>query len=310
MTEEWINKYRPTRLEDVVGQDVIVRSLRDQVKKRSAKAYLFMGPSGTGKTTLARIVANMFGCGENVNEINAAVRTGVDDMREVTSALEYIPLGGGNQAVIVDEVQQLSKAAFNAILKTLEEPPDWLYWFLCTTEPTRVPETIRTRCAKYTMRSLSPNELFDLLDDISAKEGILDSDEGGKIISVCAKEAGGSPREAVNNLAKCSECRTREEAVALLASADNVPEAIELAKGLLNGLRWPQVRELLEGLKDTNPESIRQVVRAYIGAVALKATDPAKASHACAILDAFDKPCHPNDKITPILMSVAGLVLQ
>jgi DNA polymerase-3 subunit gamma/tau len=140
-------KYRPETWEEVVGQDAVVKSMKVVVTKKSSKCFLLSGPSGCGKTTLARIAARSLGIkgGGALREIDAASKTGVDDMRQVCVDLGYKVLGGGSRGLIVDECHQLSKAAWNSLLKITEEPPPDTYWFFCTTEPSKVPVTIKRR---------------------------------------------------------------------------------------------------------------------------------------------------------------------
>jgi DNA polymerase III gamma/tau subunit len=309
-------KYRPTRFEDVVGQDATVRSLKGVLGKNSAHAFLFTGPSGTGKTTLARIAAKQLGCTETeeVREVDAATYTGIDAMRELTATLNYKPRrkasgAEGKLALIVDEAHALSAQAWKALLKSVEEPPPWIYWFFCTTEPGKVPATIRTRCLAYALKPVSSNDLYDLLDKVAEKEGILKGEIGGKIIDLCAKEAGGSPRQALANLAACAEAKTRAEAVELLHSAEDSPEAFELAQLLDKGKApWTQVRDLLLGLTETNPESVRQVVRAYMTKAALGAESEKAWGHRLEVLDAFSKPFNSGDGITPVILAAARVL--
>lgn len=308
MTDALINKYRPQKFEDVVGQDAAVRSLKAAVEKRRGQAFLFTGPSGVGKTTLARITAKELGCQTfDIIQVDAPTYAGVEETRQLTAETLYMPLSGSPRGVIVDEVHGLSKQSFQALLKALEEPPSYLYWFLCTTEAQKVPTTIRTRCLTYELKSVGRNELLELLDGVAAAEKMKVA-EG--VIDVCARQAGGSPRQALSNLAICAVAKSRQEAAELLRSAEESPEAFELARLLVRRASWHEAQELLASLKDVSPESVRHVVRGYTTKVVLGAKDERAAGMGCEILDAFSEPFHPADGLSPVVVACARLLLK
>ncbi len=300
-------KYRPNDFDQVVGQDATVRSLLEAVKKQAGHTFLFTGPSGVGKTTLARLTAHEFDC--DLIEIDAATHTGIDDMRAVTSNLQYRPLGeGAAKGVIIDECHMLSKSAWNSLLKILEEPPDWVYWFLCTTEPVKVPASVKTRCLAYELKPVPSTVLRELLEDIVVAEGLTDCDD--KVLRLCAKEAGGSARQALINLAICAGGELSEDARELLRSAEQNSEAVELARLLVKGASWNQVQELLVQLGDISPESVRHIVRGYVTRVVLSAKSDDKAGRSLEILDAFSEPFHPSDGITPVVLACGRVLLS
>lgn len=302
-------KYRPEDFGEVVGQDAVVKSLKHALARDASHTFLFTGPSGVGKTTLARIVAATIKCQpQDLLEIDAATNTGIDDMREVTSGLNYRPLGDGAvKVIIVDECHMLSKSAWNSMLKVLEEPPDWVYWMLCTTEPLRVPASIKTRCLAYDLKPVALMQLIELLDYVVGSEGLVKIKEG--IVSLCAKEADGSPRQALVNLATCIGAGSVSQARELLRSAEGSAEAFELAQLLVKGATWEQVQALLKQLSDTSPESIRQVVRAYVTKTVLVSKREDSAGRGLAVLDAFSEPFHPSDGITPVVLACGRLLL-
>lgn len=300
-----INKYRPYELKEVVGQGAIIKSLTNVIDKRLSQAFLFTGPSGCGKTTLARIAARMFGCTSDldIQEIDAATYTGIDAMRAVTAGLNYKPLGESKvKALIIDECHALSKSAWQALLKILEEPPSWAYWFLCTTEADRVLLTGKTRCVRYELKAVSKNDLFDLLDRVAASEK-MKVDEG--IIDLCAREAYGSARQALSNLAKCAGAETRAEAADLLASAEESSEAIDLARALIKNASWLTIADILNRLKDQNPESVRHVVKGYLTTAALGTKADKQAGLLIELLEPFAKPFTSTDGLAPLLVAVA-----
>jgi DNA polymerase III subunit gamma/tau len=195
-------KWRPQRFEDVVGQDHITRTLRNAISSgRIHHAFLFIGSRGIGKTTTARILAKALNClsaekptvdpcgtcdnctsigaGNNMDviEIDGASNNGVEDVREIRDNIRMVPSNGRYKVYIIDEVHQLSTAAFNALLKTLEEPPPHAIFILATTEAHKIPATIVSRCQRYDFRRVGTDALIDLLRKIVTQEGITASDE-------------------------------------------------------------------------------------------------------------------------------------
>jgi DNA polymerase-3 subunit gamma/tau len=306
MSDALITKYRPREFKDVIGQDAVVKSLVGALEKRVADAFLFAGPSGTGKTTLARLAAAKLGCKPaDLVEVDAASKTGIDDMRGVTADLMYMPIGeGAIKAIIIDECQALSKQAFQSLLKILEEPPPWVFWFLCTTEPTRVPKNIETRCLRYELKPVGSRELTLLLDGV--EEG---AKLPGDIIELCAREAAGSPRQALSNLAACLTAKNKAEAADLLRSASESKQAIDLARLLNEGGSWGQAQQLLNELAEVSPESVRHVVRSYMTKVILGAKNEKGAANAMAVLEAFSAPFPSSDGLSPLVLACGKLML-
>ena len=300
-----VTKYRPESFDEVIGQDAVVRSLEAAIEKQSSTAFLFTGPSGTGKTSLARLAAEAMGClPSDLLEVDGATNTGIDDMREVLSSLMYRPLGeGAVKAIIIDEFHALSKQAVTAILKTLEDPPSWVVFFLCTTEPTKVPVAIKTRCLAYQLKEVRETELLDLLESTAEAKDV-DKD----ILDICAREAGGSPRQALANLGVCLTAEDREEALGLLRSASESKEAIDLARALINNASWPEIKGILVLLKEVSPESVRHVIRAYTTAVVLNGKGKDSES-AFAVLDAFSEPFNSADGVSPLVLACGRLAL-
>ena len=215
--------YRPRIFDDVRGQDVIVRTLRNQVKTgRIAHAYLFCGSRGTGKTTCAKIMAQAVNClhpvdgnpcGEcescrsiqegssmNVIEMDAASRNGVDDFRRIIDEIAYPPGEGKKKVYIIDEVHMLTPAAFNAFLKTLEEPPDYAVFILATTDPQKLLPTVLSRCQQYEFKRIPVGVIQDRLREIFDKEGVAAEDEA---IRAIARRAEGGMRDALSIADRC-----------------------------------------------------------------------------------------------------------
>lgn len=216
-------KFRPTVFEDVKGQDHIITTLQNQIKAdRIGHAYLFCGTRGTGKTTVAKIFAKAVNCerpvdgspcGEcamcrsiaagtsmNVIEIDAASNNGVDNIREIREEVTYRPTEGRYKVYIIDEVHMLSTGAFNALLKTLEEPPEYVIFILATTEVHKIPVTILSRCQHYDFRRITIGTIAERMKELMAAEQV---DVEDKAIRYIAKAADGSMRDALSLLDQC-----------------------------------------------------------------------------------------------------------
>ena len=216
-------KFRPVEFEDVKGQEHIITTLKNQIEaNRIGHAYLFCGTRGTGKTTVAKIFAkavncehpvNGSPCGEcamchsiaagtsmNVIEIDAASNNGVDNIREIREEVAYRPTEGKYKVYIIDEVHMLSIGAFNALLKTLEEPPEYVIFILATTEVHKIPITILSRCQHYDFKRISIETITDRLRDLMQEEQV---EVEEKALRYVAKAADGSMRDALSLLDQC-----------------------------------------------------------------------------------------------------------
>ena len=223
--ESLYRKYRPQTFEQVVGQSHVVSTLERAVcEGRTSHAYLFCGPRGTGKTTMARILAKALMCeqgeghlpdgtceecrliaaGEHpdVYELDAASRTGVDNVREeIINRVDYAPVRGRYKVYIIDEVHMLTPAAFNALLKTLEEPPAHVVFIMCTTDPQKILATILSRVQRFDFHSIAPDEMRAHLVDVCEKEGFAFDDEA---LDIVVRHARGGMRDALSALEQLS----------------------------------------------------------------------------------------------------------
>ncbi len=181
-------KYRPKNFDEVLGQDQVVSMLKGAIKAgRVSHAYLFSGPRGTGKTSVARILAKDIGCHEyDLMEIDAASSRGIDEIRTLREGVYTMPLKGKVKVYIIDEVHMLTKEAFNAFLKTLEEPPAHVVFILATTEPQKLPDTVISRCQHYNFRKVPENILRQSILDIAKKEGYKMDEDGAGLIALFA----------------------------------------------------------------------------------------------------------------------------
>ena len=199
MQEALYRKYRPDSLKKLVGQSDAVMLIEKQIKNNNlSPAYLFSGPRGVGKTSLARIIATTLGCDPvfDITEIDAASHNKVDDIRELNDSINFIASSPGKKRVfILDEVHMLSNAASNAFLKTLEEPPEHVIFILATTEPERVLETIKSRTTHIAFKRIGNDQIISTLNEIGKNEKIKINDD---VLSYIANQSDGSLRDAIN----------------------------------------------------------------------------------------------------------------
>ncbi len=305
MSTELHLKYRPTSLTEILGQDHIVTSLESVLKKGTARSFLFTGPSGCGKTTLARIIATEVGCTPaNIIEIDAATRTGVDNVRDLIELTQYVPIGGkSNRMIIMDECHMLSKGAWNALLKVVEEPPKGVYWCLITTEEGKVPKTIRTRCTKYDVQEVDEEILMALICDTADEEKLDTPDE---ILELCGTAAQGSPRAALVALATVADCTDIKQARLLLRDVgESSKEVIELSRALMKGCTYQQAAKLVGAMGKIHAEGARHQICGYFTKVALSGN-----TRALAVLSAFGEPYPPTTMVYPLLLSLGELLLN
>jgi len=272
--------YRPASFDEVAGQRHITQTLKNALKNdRVAHAYLFSGPRGTGKTSIAKIFAKAVNCEKapidnpcnqcdnclgimdnsisDVIEIDAASNNGVDEIRELRDKVKYLPGYVKYKVYIIDEVHMLSTGAFNALLKTLEEPPQHVIFILCTTEPQKIPSTIHSRCQRFDFKSISQADIIDKLFEIAEQEEIQISEEAVKQI---ANYADGGLRDAISLLDQVYAYSPKEinlDDVNEICGTVSMVKLIEMVKAIIH-YQPSQAIELLGDLLSEGKE-IKQI---------------------------------------------------
>ncbi len=250
--------YRPDTFEKIIGQDHIVKTLQNQIKENSiSHAYLFCGTRGTGKTSTAKVFSRALNCTSeegtipcnrcesclsildnttlDVIEIDAASNNSVDDVREIRENIKYTPSKLKYKVYIIDEVHMLSQGAFNALLKTLEEPPEYVVFILATTEPNKIPATILSRCQRYDFKSVSLSDITKRLEEVLREEGYEYDEESVKLI---ARNAQGALRDSLSILDQCMSYAldkkiTYDDVIEVLGTAS--PDAVfDICKAILD----------------------------------------------------------------------------
>ena len=278
-------KYRPKAFDEVLGNGAEIESLKKKIDKEDRpQAYLISGASGTGKTTLARILAQQFGANDlGIIEVNTADNRGIDTARALIDKSRYTMPDGSPRVFIIDEVHKTTNEWQSAMLKPLEDTPKDIYFILCTTEPHKLLKAIRTRCTPVVMGSLPSNLLLRLISRVVVQEKLeIDKDVMMKI----AEKSEGSPRQALVFLEKIQGMQEKNQMMDVLdVGGDDEAEIMDLCRLLIKGSGWDAVSAILANLK-TDPESARLIILGYMNTVLLRSGK----GHAAEVMECFLDP--------------------
>ncbi len=278
------NDYRPDSFDNFIGNKTLVKNLQTMIEnEKLPNAILFSGESRCGKTTLARILASELNCSSHdLYEYNSSNTRGIDTAREIINSLQYKPFNGSVKFYILDETHMTTKDFQNAMLKAIEEPPSYVHFILCTTDPGKLITTIRKRCTHFTVSRLSDKEMLMLLRKISRAEEIKFDKE---IYEMIIEQTEGCPGDAVKILDKIRDIDDNELIIECIKE-DSIDEAevIDLCRALLDGKSWSKIAPILKGIK-TEPETVRRAVLGYMSAVLLNNN---KTDRVAMIMECFE----------------------
>ena len=267
--EELYKKYRPQTFEEMVGNETAIKSLEKELDNGS-HAFLMVGESGTGKTTLARIIAKKLGASDvTIKEINSSNNRGIDTAREIMEEMMYAPLVGDTTVYILDECHQITPVAQNSFLKALEDTPNHVYFFLCTTDPQKLIAPLKTRCSVINLQPLDDKDMQFLIKRTARAEKLSVSAD---VVDMIIEIAHGSSRKALKELQKVLYLEDEEEKLELLKAdlTTDESESIELCRLLVKkGATWGELAKVIKTMNLQDAERVRQSVMGYMNSVLL-----------------------------------------
>lgn len=304
--ESLINKYRPSSYDEVVGHDLILDALQRAMASDShPHSYLLTGSKGLGKTTIARLIAKSFEC--DLIEIDAATHSKVEEMRQLVEEGQHMSLSGaGHKMFLVDEAHRMSRNAWDALLKMVEEPPDHLYIAFCTTDASRVPDTIVSRCYPVQLRPLRHQDMDAWLSLVAEWEGWTVVPD---VMSAVIEAAQGSPRQALTLLQSVHDSPSREEVRRIITLMDAGEPLIALLQLMLRGkATWVQAKQLLAKIDDADFEDAVTIAGRYICAAMMRSTSEVEAQRAWTLLEALTFPATSYDRRVLFMVTIGRIL--
>lgn len=311
MNIDLATKYRPTSFDQLVGQDGVISSLKAMIDREGKlpPAVILHGDSGTGKTTLARILAHYVNCvDQNIIEVNASDKNSVDDMRELIELASFVAFGSNKTRVIIlDEAHMLSKSAWNSLLKPIEEPAAHNTWIFCSTDPSKIPDAIQTRCTSFELKGVSPVKIKALLDRVVKEEGFTTPNNIVTLVTMSCKK---SPRRALKQLEMLHSETDIEKAKEILKSydEDSLPSVQALGRLIMNSGSFLEALGVVRKAEEP-VEGIRLGLIKYFTTVCTRSDNIEKCKKALYVLNAFSKTYHPAEGMAPLLISLAEVLI-
>jgi DNA polymerase III subunit gamma/tau len=279
-------KYRPSSLEEMVGNEEVLSTLSKMLEDidKCPHSFLLTGPTGCGKTTIGRIIAEELGCADSdYNEIDTADFRGIDTVRDIRRKSQFKAMGGDVRVFLIDECHKMTNDAQNAILKLLEDTPSHVYIILATTDPQKLLATVKNRCTQLQMKPLPDPTMFKLLKKVVKQEGEKLSEE---IYEQIIQDSLGHPRNALQILDQTLRVDKDQRLEVARKIAEEQSESIALCRALIGKATWKEVCTILKGLKDQEPEGIRRHVLGYAQSVLLNGAN----DKAALVIESFFEP--------------------